>query len=241
MLRLLLLSVLAFSLLVPPVSAQTPEAAKRFTYVTGTALDLVPDGKPGIIDIIPVGPYGPRGIPVVVWNHTARTVTDLHVFGMIRTAEGQLLAAWQVQVFPDVIPIGTFAFTMVAFAGQMPDEPAPDDVITFEAYVPNAASDPNFPAFTIVPLQVEEAVRQGSEIVGMIRNTTGRPVDRVMGVALCFDGSGQAIGDAYDVYDDIRPALPHGAGHRFALPVAEPCARFLIAFQTTFYDLMSVG
>ena len=93
MLRLLLLSVLAFSLLVPPVSAQTPEAAKRFTYVTGTALDLVPDGKPGIIDIIPVGPYGPRGIPVVVWNHTARTVTDLHVFGMIRTAEGQLLAA----------------------------------------------------------------------------------------------------------------------------------------------------
>src|SRR6476619_345127 len=95
MLRLLLLSVLAFSLLAPPVSAQTPEAAKRCTYVPCTALELVPEGKPGVIDIIPIGPFTENdfGLPVVVWNNTETTVTGLHVFGTIRTASGLLRVA----------------------------------------------------------------------------------------------------------------------------------------------------
>lgn len=252
-LQLRLLIVLAVSMFAQPASAQTPAPNVHFTYVSGTALGLLPPGKPGIIDIIPIGPhdtslvhipvlglYGTAGTPVIVWNNTPRSVQGLRVFGMIRTASNnELRAAVTAEVLPDTIPAGEFGFTVVTFADQIADPLASDDVVTFEAFFPEAKPDANRPPESIVPLEVVEVAVDGATVQGTLR---GLPPGKqlITTALLCFDAAGQARAMVYD-FDALDQTTDSNSVYPFEVAVETPCDRFVVTAQTSFYAPASVG
>lgn len=188
--RFLILFVLIVGIVAPTASAQTPEAGARFTYVSGTALDLVPEGEPGIIDIIPVGPFSEKdfGLPVVVWNSTEEAVTGLHVFGTIRTASGMLRAAVDTPVYPDTVLPGEFAFAVVEFAKVMQRRVLdPGDLIAVEYYFPDVFD------WTYVPLIVIDANIDGDRLVGQVRIPSRVSTYPVRIIGMCFGADGEAF------------------------------------------------
>jgi hypothetical protein len=189
MLRLLLVSLLAMGLIAQSASAQTPEPTKRSTYVTGTALDLIPEGKPGIIDVIPFGPFTEKdfGLPVVVWNNTEKPAIGLHVFGTIRTASGLLRVAVDSPVYPMTILPGEFGFSVVEFATRMDDRGLdPGNVIAVEYYVPDYWEMP-FDSLVIIDAEI-----QGDRLNGHARIRDGMHTPWVRVVGMCFGADGQA-------------------------------------------------
>src|SRR4029079_8587513 len=91
MLRQLCAAVLSLSITFTAsavvVAEGTPEAsptpkARMPDYLAGNAYDLLPQGQPGKLDVILVGPLLDNALPIVIRNNTEQPIDDVEAFAV---------------------------------------------------------------------------------------------------------------------------------------------------------------
>src|SRR4051794_4535522 len=74
-----------------PQASPTPKLPMP-DYLAGNAYDLLPQGKPGKLDVVLVGPLIDNALPILIRNNTAERLDIVEASAIARDASGTVLA-----------------------------------------------------------------------------------------------------------------------------------------------------
>lgn len=208
----------------------TAQPANPRALLFGNADPQLPDGEPGVVNVVQIGPV-PAGesfgvsVPVVVRNYTSATVTQLAVTGGARSG-GALVGSGSSQGFsPAILEPGEVGFGYVYFDSEIPADSELDLTATSSDY---SAGD----TFGSADLTVTEANLIAGEfsdaIVGGVVNNSDVDVTGPHSVtAYCFDGD-TLVGTTGTFVDGPDPLTP-GQSATFSIDLFdEACATYLV-------------
>jgi len=193
------------------------------TLIFGDALELLPMGETDEVEIIAVGAPVRGSVPVAVRNNSGADVLLNGVLGIARDEAGELAFSGNVSMMaPYVLHAGEVAIGNVYFG---PDD-LPDG-LTYE-FDPDTAEFNADTAFS-QDLEVVEASRKETEIVGIVRNQTDENLSGPFSVvAVCFDSEGTIQG-YYATYAAANELAPDGTTQFTATFYGEgPCDAYLL-------------
>jgi hypothetical protein len=178
-------------------AAAVPKAKKTKPYLAGNALSLLGKGKSHKLSIVATGTYDGNTIPLIVRNNTGKDIIRIQVTGVVRSADGKLLASGGDQGFgPNLVHAGDYAIGYVYFGGaQLPE----DAKFSFETSSTDA-TDNKYE--NMRDLSVTEADSLDGRIVGFLQNGYKETVTGPMAVkVMCLGADGSLLG-LYQGYTD---------------------------------------
>ncbi len=201
------------------------DVVKGAGFIGGSALSLLPQGEPGALSVVAVGPYDGNTLPFVVRNNTGETVISLEATGRALNPAGQLIATGGDQLLhPNLLRAGGLSLGYIYFGGAA----LPPDT-TFEIDVEALpVGEDEFENQR--DLDVVEAAYVDGRVVGTLRNGYDEPLNGPFGVQVaCFDAGG-ALLDLEQVYTPEQGAAP-GEPVTFQAPLfgTFDCPLFLVA------------
>lgn len=208
-------------------AAANPTVGTVSSYMTGTAHPTIPALVPGKVAIIETGPAsGTVGatVPVMVWNGTSGTISNVEVAGPAVDSTGKIVGSGDSQGFePSNLAPGQVAFGYAYFSSAVPagatfqlkvtyEEGASSTRQNVQVTQANAGSDPNLPA-----------------VVGAVTNTGKVTLKSPIDVNVyCFDAGGGFV-DATIGYTDGNADLPTGAVASYSVNTGlTACPTFLV-------------
>jgi len=207
-----------------PASAGTPGPAITQESVVGTALELLAAGEPNAIDVIAVGPYVDRELPIAIRNNTAETVQRVTVAATAQDADGSLLASGQDRnLLPYRVVPGGVAFGYIDFSGV--DLPAD---ASFEFTVQGTPAQELSDA-GILDYQVTEVSSIDGRFVGQVINGQDRQLSSSSLRLMCFDDDGTLIDSHFASLNPDRVDPGKTSTFQVLLDEDEACPRFLAA------------
>lgn len=149
----------------------------------------VPEGEPGKLSVVVVGPGGKSSVPVIIRNRTSDTLSNIEVTGTARSGDGKLIGSGSSQGFvPSNVKSGEWAFGYVFIdAGDLPV----DATFDFTATGDKGEESGLFGAVDVKVAEVEITKAQfgGNQVVGVLQNPTSEEVAGPVSVdVMCFDG-----------------------------------------------------
>lgn len=215
----------------PPEPVEvTAQPANPRALLFGNTDPQLPDGEPGVVDVVQIGPV-PAGesfgvsVPVVVRNNTSVTVTQLEVTGGARSA-GALVGSGSSQGFsPAILEPGEVGFGYVYFDSEIPADSELDLTATSNDYSVGET-------FGSADLTVTEANLIAGEfsdaIVGGVVNNSDVDVTGPHSVtAYCFDGD-ILVGTTGTFVNGPDPLMP-GQAATFSIDLFdETCVTYLV-------------
>lgn len=157
--------------------------------LAGSASPKLPDGEPGKVSVIQIGPLdtkpsGMATLPFAFRNNTSEGVSHVDWSGTARTA-GSIVATGSSQgTIPAQVKPGEIGLAFIYFDGTS-KLPPPDADYSFTVNTSPANQD----SYNTAPLKVTEANTSGDAVVGSAVNQTGESVAGPFSVAVyCFDG-----------------------------------------------------
>lgn len=173
-------------------TSAAPVAALPFNasgLLAGTASPNLPDGEPGKVSVVQIGPLdanasGSATLPFVFRNNTSEGISHIDWSGTARSA-GAIVATGSSQgTIPAQVKPGEVGLAFIYF-GNGAKIPPPDAEYQFTVKTSKADQD----AFNTAPLKVTEANSSGDAVVGAAVNQTGESVEGPFSVSVyCFDG-----------------------------------------------------
>lgn len=219
----------------PPSTEPDNDAASNVepgTQLTigGTALDLIPPGEDGEVDLVAVGPLDRGLIPLVVRNNTDEPVEYVTVKVEARDAAGELVAVGETldnhMLKPYLLQPGELTIGFAFLQGDVP----PD--ATFD-YTVNAESSPGMMADLMVDLEIVEVTWLTDRIVGVARNPTDQTVGSTYMNLVCFADDGTPNwSDPAMISENIGPNETASFQVDLLFIEGASCERFLIAATT---------
>lgn len=165
------------------------EVVQGVGFVAGTALGILPDGEPGELSVLAIGPYDGNVLPIVVRNNTGADIIRITAVATAKNPAGQVIASGNDQMFnPNLVRAGGVAFGYAYFDGIA----LPPDT-TFEvALQSKLATDDQFENRR--DLEIIEASTLEGRVVGTMSNVYDTKLDGPVGVAaVCFDDAGNLL------------------------------------------------
>lgn len=187
---------------IPEANAISSPSAQGETLLYGDALDLLPVGQTQEVEVIAVGAPVRGAVPIAVRNNSGADVLLKGVLGIARDEAGKLAFSGNVSMMaPYVLHSGEVAIGDVYFG---PDD-LPDGLsYEFDPDTQDFNADTAFRQ----DLEVVEATRKETEIVGIVRNQTDEDLSGPFSVvAVCFDSEGAIQGyyATYAVANELAP------------------------------------
>jgi len=107
-------------------TAESASGGGESVYLGGNALELLPAGAAGKLEVVTVGIYDGTELPLIVRNNTDKPLERLSVSGVARTVDGQLIAAGGDQgLNPSVVRPGEYALSIsTSMASLYPPMPS---------------------------------------------------------------------------------------------------------------------
>jgi hypothetical protein len=209
----------------PEASAESTPTGDRQATLVGTALDAVPDGTPGEVTVVAIGPTGGEYVPVVVRNDTDAVVVDAQVSMEAVGPDGEVVVRGSLrgELAPYRLQPGEIAVGDVWFGGAA--IPA-DATLEAETSVPD---DDSFP--DKVDYEIREATVEDGMVSGVIANGSDRPTGDLtaMVTVMCFDGATPTVREG--IILSSPPALAPGEEAPFAVErfLDTQCEEYLVA------------
>jgi hypothetical protein len=157
--------------------------------LAGTAGPNLPDGKPGTVSVVQIGPQledgaGAAKLLFAFRNNTGEGISHADWIGTARSG-GSIVATGSSQgTIPAQVQPGEIGLAFIYFASGAKRPPAGAE---YEFTVDTSPADQN--AYNTAPLKVTEANTSGDAIVGAAANSTAESVEGPFSVSVyCFDG-----------------------------------------------------
>lgn len=188
----------------------------------------VPDGEPGELRVVLVGPAddGSGSLPVVVRNRTDETVYNVEASGTARSADGSLVGSGSSQGFaPTAVAPGEWAFGYVYFSTL------PGGDATFDVTATGSTDAGILSSVDVKPVEtsVMDSEFGGKTVIGIVSNDTSKEVGGPVSVMLaCFDEPGTAIIGAHIGYTDADAVAPQGTASFSVDLFDDPCPVFAV-------------
>lgn len=201
------------------------EVVRGVGFIGGNALGLLPEGEPGELSVLAVGPYDGNVLPLVVRNNTDEDVIRIEAAAIARNPAGQLIASGGDQLFgPNLVRPGGIAIGYAYFGGI--DLP-PDAEFEVELDA-TPATDDEFE--NIRDLEVIEASTTEGRVIGVLRNGYDEPIGGPIGANLvCFDADGDLLIHARDYLDEDEVDPGEDATFQVSPFGVDACPIFLVA------------
>ncbi|MDT7719623.1 MAG: hypothetical protein QOE94_634 [Mycobacterium sp.] len=172
-----------------PTAAVNPQPFNASGLLAGSAAPNLPDGEPGKVSVLQIGPLGKDGgsgsLPFAFRNNTSQAVSHIDWAATARNG-GAIVATGSSQgTIPAQVQPGEVGIAFIFFDGnsQLPPENA-----KYEFSVKTSSADQA--AYNTAALKVTEANTSGDAIVGAAVNDTGKTVAGPFAVSVyCFDGN----------------------------------------------------
>ncbi|MGB3329815.1 MAG: FxLYD domain-containing protein [Thermomicrobiales bacterium] len=188
--RILVALAIGVQFLVAPTAlAQTPPPGTAST-IGGSGIAMVPQGKPGILDVVAVGPYANGDLPFIVRNNTGAAVADFTVTADAHDASGKSVATGElpfgIELSPSNVSAGGIAFGNAVFLGVVPNG------VTFTVTV--SAKPAPGSNIDIVDLDVPSVTSTGTDVSGTLHNPTNVALGKPFVTIACLDAHGALTG-----------------------------------------------
>jgi hypothetical protein len=165
------------------------EVVQGTGFIGGNAFPLLPEGNPGELSVLAIGPYDGTQLPIVIRNNTGQDVIRITATVTARNPAGQVIGSGGDQLFsPNLVRSGGLAFGYAYFAGvQFPADTQFD--VQLDA---TPATDDQFENRR--DLEVVEASTIDGRVVGTLQNTYGTTLTGPFDArAVCFDEAGALV------------------------------------------------
>lgn len=201
------------------------EVVQGAEFIGGTALGILPDGTPGELSDVAIGPYDGNFLPIVARNNTGSDIIRITAVATARNPAGQVIASGNDQLFsPNLVRAGGLAFGYAYFDGIS----LPPDT-TFEVALDSTlATDDEYE--NIRDLQVVEASTLEGRVVGTVSNIYEAELTGPISIsAVCFDEAGTLLThlQSYSSSESVSP------GETLTFQVdnfeSDSCPLFLVA------------
>lgn len=165
------------------------EVVQGVGFIGGNAFPLLPEGEPGELSVLAIGPYDGTMLPIIIRNNTGQDVIRVTATATARNPAGQVIGSGTDQMFnPNLVRAGGVAFGYAYFGGvQFP----PDTQFDIQL---NATPATNDRFENRRDLEVVEASAIEGRVVGTLQNTYGATLTGPFDArSVCLDESGSIL------------------------------------------------
>lgn len=182
---------------------QELEVVQGVGFIGGTALGILPEGEPGELSEVAIGPYDGNVVPIVARNNTGEDIIRITAVVTARNPAGQVIANGNDPLFsPNLVRSGGISFGYAYFDGiELPEDTKYEVNLD---YTP--ATDDEFE--NIRDLEVVEASTVDGRVVGTLRNIYDAEVTGPIAIsAACFDEQGNLLShqQSFSSQDTLAP------------------------------------
>jgi hypothetical protein len=201
------------------------EVVQGVGFIGGNALGSLPEGEPGELSVLAIGPYDGNVLPIVIRNNTGQDIIRVTAVATARNPAGQVIASGNDQLFsPNLVRSGGVAFGYAYFGGI---ELAADT--TFEVDLDaKPATDDEFENRR--DLEIVEASTVDGRVVGTMQNIYDAELTGPISVdAVCFDEAGDLVAHLKSYTNKETVAPEESASFQVDNFLGVPCPLFLVA------------